>query len=348
MRSMLDEPRAFRIQPARLSVRFTPRAVLAVVAMIVVGTVVGVWTLSTGRAGIPASEVIEALLGGGSDRNRMIVVDWRLPRLLLAVLLGGALGVSGAVFQSLSRNPLGSPDIIGFTTGAATGALFVILVRSGSGTDVAVGAVIGGFVSAVLVYALAYRRGLATYRLVLVGVALSAMFVSVNEWLILQAELDDAAMAHVWQLGNLNSLGWTEVHIVSITLAVLVPAAIWLNRPMQMMEMGDDTARSLGIPVERMRIGLILVGIGLVAVATAIAGPIAFVALAAPQLAHRLTRTPGLSVGPAAAMGAVLLVVSDAVAQRFTETQMPVGVITVSIGGIYLVWLLFSEKRRST
>lgn len=343
----LDEPRSVRIPRVRASVRFTPRVVLAVSMMVVVGVAVGVWTLSTGRAGISIAEVIEALLGGGTDRNRMVVVDWRLPRVLLAGLLGAALGVSGGVFQSLSRNPLGSPDIIGFTTGAATGALFVILVQSGDGSEVAVGAVVGGFLSAVLVYVLAYRRGLATYRLVLVGVALSAMFVSVNEWLILQAEVDDAAMAHIWQLGNLNGLGWTEVRIVLATFIVLVPAVLYVNRPMQMMEMGDDTARSLGVPVERMRIGLMAVGIGLVAVATAIAGPIAFVSLAAPQLAHRLARTPGITLIPAAAMGAVLLVVSDAAAQRFTATPMPVGVITVSIGGMYLVWLLFSENRRS-
>lgn len=343
----LDDPRSLRFARARLSFRFTPRAVLAIVLMVAAAVVVGVWTLSTGRAGIPLADVVEALLGGGSRRDRMVVVEWRLPRVLLAALLGAALGVSGAIFQSLSRNPLGSPDIIGFTTGSATGALFVILVQSGSETQVAVGAVVGGFFSAMLVYALAFRRGLATHRLVLVGVALSAMFVSVNEWLILRAELDDAAVAHIWQIGSLNSLGWDEVRIVLATFVVLVPAALALNRPMQMLEMGDDAARSLGVPAERTRIGLIAVGIGLVAVATAIAGPIAFVALAAPQLAHRLARTSGITLIPAAAMGALLLVVSDAAAQRFTATQLPVGVVTVSIGGMYLIWLLFSEHRRS-
>jgi iron complex transport system permease protein len=173
------------------------------------------------------------------------------------------------------------------------------------------------------------------------------MLGSLNTWLILQADLQLAMMAAVWGAGSLNAVGWSHVGPTVLVLAALVPVLAVLGRRASVLEMGDDAAHALGLAPERTRAALVVTGVALTALATAVAGPIAFVSLAAPQLARRLTRGAGVGLAPAAAMGALLLVVSDVLAQRaFAPTQLPVGVVTVSIGGAYLVWLLAREARR--
>jgi iron complex transport system permease protein len=266
---------------------------------------------------------------------------------LVALLVGAAFGIAGAIFQSISRNPLGSPDMIGFTYGSVTGAVLVILVIEGSTSQVAAGAIVGGFVTAVLIYLLALRRGVQGYRLVLVGIGVAAVLQATNNYLVSRATREDAFEAAHWMIGSVNGRGWEHVWPVAAALAVLVPAALMLARPMAMLEMGDDAARSLGVHAERSRLALVFVGVGLTAVATASTGPIAFVALAAPQIARRLTRASGPGMVPAAVMGALLLVASDLAAQRLLSVDLPVGVMTGALGGVYLCWLLSTSWRRT-
>jgi iron complex transport system permease protein len=292
-------------------------------------------------------DVFSALMGQAEGRIHMVVVEWRLPRALLALLLGAALGMSGAIFQSLTRNPLGSPDIIGFNSGAYTGALIVIIGFSGNYYQIAGGALLGGVVTALAVYLLAWRRGVEGFRLIIVGIGMSAMLSSLNTWLMLRADLEVAMAAAVWGAGSLNGLGLDKLWPTLLVLGIFIPAAFILGRPMKQLEMGDDAARALGVLVEPVRLTLLLLGVALTATATAVAGPIAFVALAAPQIARRVTGAAGVAMLPSAAMGALLLAVADLLAQRmFAPTQLPVGVVTVSIGGIYFVWLLVREARR--
>ena len=267
--------------------------------------------------------------------------------MLTALLVGAAFGIAGAIFQSISRNPLGSPDIIGFTMGSVTGAFVVILLFDGSSLGIAVGAVGGGLVTAAIVYLLALRRGVQGYRLVLVGIGMSAMLLAVNDYLITRATRDDAFIAAHWMIGSVNGRGWEHVWPVAAALAVLVPAALVLSRPLTMLELGDDAARALGVSAERSRLALVFVAVGLTAVATASTGPIAFVALAAPQLARRLTRAAAPGLVPAALMGALLLAASDLAAQRLLSVDLPVGIMTGAVGGIYLGWLLFGGWRRT-
>lgn len=294
-------------------------------------------------------QAILSLAGLGDDPlAQYFVQDQRAPRVLAAVLVGAALGVSGTIFQSLSANPLGSPDVIGFTIGAATGALLQIVVFDAGPAAVAVGAVAGGFATAALVYALAWRRGLAGFRLVLVGIGVAAVLQGVNSLLVVRASLSAAQTAAQWLAGSFNATTWDETLLVLVAVVVLIPSALLLARPLGAMVMGDELATGLGIRVERRRLDLVVVGVALVSLAVAAAGPIAFVALAAPQLARRLTRTSGVGMGAAAIMGGLLVLVSDIVAQRlFAPTQLPVGVVTGSLGGAYLIWLLAREWRRS-
>lgn len=292
-------------------------------------------------------EAVRSAVGLGDDPLAVFFVqDQRAPRVLAAVLVGAALGASGTIFQSLSANPLGSPDVIGFTVGSATGALLQIVVFGGGPAAIALGAVLGGFATAAVVYALAWRGGLAGFRLVLVGIGVAAVLQGVNSLLVVRASLGAAQTAAQWLAGSFNATGWGETLVVLAAVAVLVPVALLLARPLGVMVSGDDLACALGVPVERRRVQLVAVGVALVSLAVATAGPIAFVALAAPQLARRLTRTSGIGMGAAALMGGALVLASDLIAQRlFAPSQLPVGVVTGSLGGVYLVWLLAREWR---
>jgi len=257
-----------------------------------------------------------------------------------------ALGLSGAVFQSITRNPLGSPDIIGFTQGASLGAVLQILVFDGGQLQIVMGALVGGLTVSLLVYVLAYRNGVQGYRLILVGIGITAILLSLVSYLLLRARIEEAQAAFVWLTGSLNARGWEHVVPVAVALAVLLPLSLAMSRPLRMLEMGDETAQALGVSVERSRLWLLLLGTLLCAVAVAAAGPVGFVALAAPQIAKRLTGSATVGLLPAAAMGALLLLASDLAAQRaLAPTQLPVGVATVSVGGLYLGWLLFRENQ---
>ncbi|WP_448223180.1 FecCD family ABC transporter permease [Gordonia iterans] len=329
----------------RVDIRVT--VVVLVLAMLTFATLIA--ALMIGDYQIPVDRVLVTLFGEGTPREEY-VMGRRLPRALLAVLLGAALGISGAVIQSLTRNPLGSPDVIGFNTGAYTGALLVIVVFGGgtSYLGTSTGALIGGIGTALAVYLLAFTQGVQGFRLIVVGIGVSAMLASLNTWLILTADLDTAMAAAAWGAGTLQgednaSKVWIVALVMAVVLALLIPFAV----RMKILEMGDDAATALGVRTERTRLALLVLGVSLTALATAAAGPIAFVALAAPQLAKRLTGSAGVAMVPAAAMGALLLSASDLAAQWLFPKQLPVGVVTVSIGGLYLVWLIARETRKN-
>ena len=319
------------------------RAILLAVLLFGLGLV----SMTTGDYPMSVLDVAKTLFGFGDAGTEFIVTTLRLPRLLLAVLVGAALAVSGGVLQSLSGNPLGSPDVIGFTHGSATGALLVIVLAHGGSGDIALGALAGGIATALVVGALAFRRGVQGHRLILVGIGVSAMLVSANSYLITRASVQDAYAAQAWLVGGLNGRGWEQIVPVAVAVLVLLPVAFGYGRQLALLEMGDDSAKGLGVPVERTRGVLIAVAVVLCAVATAAAGPISFVALAAPQLAKRLTRSAKPVLVCSALLGALLLVASDLLIRLgFGEDGLPVGIATGAVGGLYLMWLLSSHWRR--
>jgi iron complex transport system permease protein len=337
--------RAIRTGP--LSVRLDVRAAITCVVLVAGILGIGAVSLTTGDYQLTVSEVVDTLLGQGPPGADFIVVTLRLPRLLTALMVGTAFGISGAIMQRLTSNPLGSPDIIGFTTGSATGALLVIVLTDGGMMAVAGGALAGGIVTSIVIYVLAFKRGVQGFRLVLMGIGISAMLLAANQYLITRATLQDAIAAQAWQVGGLNGRSWEHVEPVGWSLLVLLPVAISFSRKLSVLQMGDDTAKALGVPVERTRLVLVIVSVMLAAVGTAAAGPIAFVALAAPQIARRLAGSPVSGPLSSALTGALLLMASDLGIQRvFSDTQLPVGVATGAVGGLYLVWLLAYEFRR--
>lgn len=326
-------PYSIRIRPRVLLVGAV--GVLILLASIVASLMIG--SRDPGFGGLAAAFTGEA--GPSATRS---VLGRRLPRALTAALVGGLLGVSGAVFQSLSRNPLGSPDIIGFTAGAATAAVFQIVVLGGGMLATAAAAVIGGIATALAVYLLARRDGVTGgMRLVLVGIGVGAIVSALSALLIARADLDDAILAQLWSAGSLTGRGWPHVWTLLIVAVLTIPLLCGFARPLALMEMGDDSAQGVGVRVERVRFVVMIAAVAIAAAATAAAGPIAFIAFAAGQISRRLAPVPGALIGLSAVVGAVLLTAADLLSQHLDiGVRTPVGLVTSVLGGIYLLWLL--------
>ncbi|MET8835493.1 iron chelate uptake ABC transporter family permease subunit [Micromonospora sp. NPDC004540] len=331
--------------PGGLSLRLRPRALVVGLAGTLLALVLAVLAVGAGDYPIAPADVLRVLAGGGSPADRFIVTELRLPRLVTALAVGAALGLAGAVFQSLTRNPLGSPDVLGVTSGAATGAL-VVVVAGGGSAALAGAAAGGGLATGLLLYALAGRHGVGGHRLVLVGIGVTAILTGVNGWLLTRAPLMDAARAALWITGSLDGRGWANAVPVLAALAVLLPAVLLARAPaLRLLEMGDDSAAGLGVSVRRVRVAALGAAVLLVSVAAAAAGPVSFLALTAPHLARRLTRAPGPNLLPSAVVGAALLLAADQLAQHaIAGRQLPVGVVTGVLGGGYLAWLLAGER----
>ena len=338
--------RVYRLGPASVVLR--PRTLLVCAVLTVAIAIVLLGTLGSGYFPITPPRVIEVLLGGGTHAEQYAVLQLRLPRVLLALLPGAGLALSGAIFQSMTRNPLGSPDVMGFTSGAYAGVVVSILLLGGGRDAVQTGAIIGGLATAGIVYVLAYRKGIQGFRLIIVGIALSMMLSAITTWLMLRAKVDTAMSAAVWGTGSLNGATWADVAQVGVGLAVLLPTVALGAWVLRAMALGDDMAAALGVRLRSAMLGLTVLGVALSAVVVAVSGLILFVALAAPQLARQLVGGASIPFAASALMGAALLSVSDWIAQYgLPERQLPVGVVTVCLGGGFLVWLLIKEARRS-
>lgn len=330
------------VRVGTLSLRVHGRPAAAAALLSLATLALFVVAVATGEFAVPLGDVASALLGDGDAGTAFIVRELRLPRAVCAALVGTALGISGAIFQTLTRNPLGSPDFVGFSHGSAAGALVVITVMDGAGVAVSAGALAGGAITAVLVYVLAVQRGSASgYRMILTGIAIGALAVAVINYLLSRARVEDAQEATRWLLGSLSNRGWEDVVPLAIALAVLTPAILAAGRPLRALELGDDAAHGLGVRVERARLGLVALSVALVSFASVAVGPIVFVALTAPQIARRLARTAEPALACSALMGALLVLAGDVAAQRLVpDTPLPVGVMTAAFGGLYLALLL--------
>ncbi|MFC4244025.1 FecCD family ABC transporter permease [Gryllotalpicola reticulitermitis] len=320
------------------------RRVLAASVSAAVALALGLVALGIGDYPLSIAQVVHALVHDDGFATT-VVVQWRLPRVAAALVFGAALGVSGALFQSLTRNPLGSPDVIGFSSGSYTGVLIGITLLPGLGIATGIWALAGGILSALIVYLLAYRRGVHGIRLIVTGIGVTAMLQALNVWLQLRAQTDVAMTASFWAAGSLGTVAWPGLWLTFAALAacaVLVLAAI---RPLRQLELGDDHAAAHGLRVEAARLGIVVLGVVLTALPTAVAGPIAFVALASPQVSKRLAGGAGLPIGQSALTGAVLLLASDQLAQHALPQEIPVGIVTIVLGGLYLIALLARGAR---
>ncbi len=323
------------------------RLVLSCLLLMLVSLAVAVLSLRSGAVTLDFTQVFNALTGSAPRNITMVVTEWRLPRVMMALLVGAALGISGAIFQSLMRNPLGSPDVMGFNTGAWSGVLVAMVLFGQHLTAITLAAMAGGILTSLIVWGLAWRDGIETFRLIIIGIGMRAMLMAFNTWLLLQASLETSLSAGLWFAGSLNGLTWAKTLPAAPLILLMFICALLLVKRMRLLEMGDDSACALGVSVERSRLMLMLVAVVLTAAATAIAGPISFIALVAPHIARRLSGTARWGLTQSALCGSLLLLAADLCAQQlFMPYQLPVGVVTVSLGGIYLIVLLVQESRK--
>lgn len=320
---------------------------LGVCAVLAAATFVVFWVgISLGDISLPLTDVLRALAGAGDPGTQLIVHELRLPRALAGLLVGIAFGVSGALLQTMTLNPLASPDMMGITQGAGTAVVACIVLGWDFGPGIQVMGLVGALTAALLVYLLAWKRGTTGYRIVLVGVGVAWICTSATDYLMARGRLFEAQAALGWLVGNLNGRTWQQIGPLALTMAVLLPPALLLGRQMRTLQLGDDVARSLGTRVQLVRMAVLLCSVGLVAFGTATAGPVAFVALAAPQIAQRLAGTAFPPPVAAGLTGAFLVLVSDLIARKLIpDTELPVGIVTGVLGAPVLLWLLVRANR---
>lgn len=325
-----------------------PRAVAVVSGAVVLSLVVLVLSMVLGKIGIPFGELADVLAGGGTKMQHWSVFSNRLPRGLVALGAGAALGISGAIFQSVTRNPLGSPDIIGLNAGAAAGAAIVTLMLPGI-LPAPVGALIGGALAVGLVLLGAGRGFHAPHRMVVLGIGVSAMALAVVQLAVTRTRREQAQEMAAWLNGSLSAQDWDDVVLVGAAIVLFGALALTVSRGLHVIEMGDDAALALGVRAQRVRLAAVGIGVVLAAAAVVVCGPVAFVALVAPQVARRVTGSSGPGLVAAGAAGALLMITADVVAlYQPWFPAMPVGILTAGIGGVYLTVLLTQEWRRGT
>jgi iron complex transport system permease protein len=340
----LDRWRPLRPAWPPVAMRLDLRALAVALGLGLVALAALVVSLGLGEYAIAPQDVVRALLGEGSARETFVVTGLRLPRALVALATGAALGAAGAIFQGLVRNALASPEILGVTAGANVAAVLVIVVFPA--TPIALlgaASFAGALVATALVYALAWRRGASPERLVLVGIGITAVgYAIVTGTIGAVDELVYASQLIIATTGSVYGTGWPELWTIGLALALLLPLAMAGARHLDALRLGDDVARGLGAPVEAERLKLLVVGTGLAAAAVAVAGPVSFVGLLAPHIARRLVGGGHAGLIPAAAMaGGVIVIVADALARTvLAPVDIPVGVVTAAVGAPYLIALL--------
>ncbi len=332
------------IQKGRFQRRFRWVVVTAILGIITL--VLCSLALIFGNTIYPFEVIIKTLLGEQIQGATFAIVTLRLPRMIAGLFAGIAFGMAGSTFQTMLRNPLASPDIIGITSGSSVAAVFLIVVLKISGTIVSVSAVVAGLLVAAIIYLLSRGTGFSGGRLILIGIGIQAMLNAVVSYLLLRASQYDVPGALRWLNGSLNGIQMSENYSLLICIAIFVPVILLLGRHLKILELGEQTAISLGIRTDLNRCLLILSAVFLIAVATSVTGPISFVAFLAGPIAKRMVGNGLPNELPTGLVGAILVLGADLIGQFAFGTRFPVGIITGILGSPYLIYLLIRMNRR--
>jgi iron complex transport system permease protein len=342
-------PDGTRVEVARTARRRAARRTTTTLGLVALVVATTAFSLTRGDLGLEPGRLLAVATGSG-ERLDLLRLEFRLPRLLLGLLVGVALGTAGALFQSVLRNPLASPDVIGVSQGASVGAVLAVTVWRVTGLPVTFAALAGGLTVAALTALLAWRGGLSGQRFVLCGIGLAFLCASLVGYGLTRSRSEDAQRALRWVVGSTGHAELRTVVPLAVVCLLLVPAAWALTRSLTVLEMGDASASGLGLSPLRIRVLTLLVGVGLAATAVAAAGPVAFIALVSAPVARRLVADGRPAPLQAALVGAVVMAMADLLAESWSaQVDVPVGVVTGLIGGPYLVWLMAgpSSRRRS-
>ncbi|MFX3675017.1 MAG: FecCD family ABC transporter permease [Paenisporosarcina sp.] len=334
---------------------FTRHPVYATLLVFLTVIAIMIFSAGSGEYPLSPSKVIAALFGYGDEFNRTILVDFRLPRIVLALFVGMSLAVSGAILQGITKNPLASPDLIGITAGASFAVVLFLTLFSDENNSLIVSiqwlplfAFLGATITAFVVFFLSWKNGIAPFRLLLIGIAVAAFMNAGTTIWILMGPIYQASQATIWTTGSIYGANWSQVTILMPWAILLIAVSLLLRRQMNILELGDDIATGVGSHVQRNRVVLLLVSTGLTGVAVAFAGGISFVGLLAPHIARRI-------VGPkfesmvlfSAGIGALLVLIADWIARiAFAPIEVPAGVWTAAVGAPYFIFLLLTERRK--
>ncbi|MFB4203992.1 putative siderophore transport system permease protein YfhA [wastewater metagenome] len=333
----------------RLALRLPLRTVAVVGGLLALLTASAFASLCLGSHPTDAAAVWHALIGPGDGELSLIVREIRLPRILLAILVGAALGAAGLLFQGLVRNPLASPDVIGVTTGASAGAvLMLVLGVAGRGSPLLPAAAIAGaFLVAVCILVLAWGRRASPGQLILVGVGIASALGALITLMLVMSPDTTAMNAYLWLAGSLYAAQWGDVAGLLPWLAVCLPLALGRARHLDVMAMGDDVATGLGSALHTSRLILLLCGVVLSGTAVAFAGGLSFIGLVAPHIARNLVRSGSTALTAVAAMvGGLILLYADLVGRiGFLPRDLPAGIFVAGIGAPFFVYQLHRLRR---
>jgi iron complex transport system permease protein len=318
-----------------------------------VSVIVFLVSAGSGEMYISPLEVAKTLFGNGSDMNEIVIYTFRLPRILVALLAGMSLAVAGAILQGMIRNPLASPDVLGITGGAAAAVVMFLTLFSDKNNSLTIsihwlplGAFVGATVTALLVYVLAWKNGMAPLRLVLIGVGISALMQACTTLLMITGPIYRASQANVWITGSVYGASWKHVTLLAPWTLILLAISFLSARKMNIQELGDELAIGAGVSLQKQRFFLLLLSTALTGGAVAFAGGIGFVGLIAPHMARRLVGSSFGALLPASALlGAILVMAADLAGRMlFAPMEIPAGVFTAAVGAPYFIYLLYKSR----
>ncbi len=342
--------RTIRTKSDRISFQIANRTcwiILLLSLLLVIITIIG---LSAGSDFIHPFIVVKELLGYGNGEYDFVLHTLRLPRILMALLVGAALGVAGLILQGIIRNPLAAPDIIGVTSGASMGAIIFIVYFMGSvGIQfLPLAAISGAAIISFIIYLLSWRKGVTPIRMVLIGIGISALAKAVVTMLLVLSEVAATTKAYLWLTGSLYGANMTDVYLLLPWVALLLPLTFVLARTVNVKELGDDIATGLGVKVQVYRLLFLLISVMLAGSAVAFAGGIAFVGLVAPHMSRLLVGRSFAGLIPVTAIiGGIIVIVADIVARTaFLPKDLPTGVFTAAIGAPFFIYLLFRTRNQ--
>ncbi|MBT2283338.1 iron ABC transporter permease [Paenibacillus polymyxa] len=340
----------FRNKKDTVSVQMEQKSLVVIGVCILLFLVAGVVGTSVGSDFITPLDVLRTIFGLNAGEHDFVVLTLRLPRVLLSLLVGTALGMSGALLQGIIRNPLASPDVIGITGGAAVAAVGFVTLLGGvvSIKLLPLFAIVGALVTALIIYVLAWKKGVSPIRLVLIGIGVSAITGAGTTFMLILSPFYTAGQAYIWLTGSIYGASWTDVRTILPVIIIVVPLAIWFARSLNAQEFGDDLATGLGVTVQRHRSVLLLCSVLLAGIAVAVAGTIGFVGLIAPHIARKLVgRMFGSMLIVSGMVGALLVFAADLIARTaFLPLDVPAGVFTAGVGAPFFLYLLFKNRNQ--
>ncbi|MBW4454448.1 MAG: iron ABC transporter permease [Nostoc indistinguendum CM1-VF10] len=339
------------IRSQAISFRIKRRVPVILLCLAVVIAVAMVMNVGRGEYPISPLDIVKTILGldTGNPDHSFVIQNLRLPRTLVAFMVGMALAISGTIFQGLTRNPLANPGIIGINAGASLAAVVVIvLFPSAPIYTLPLSAFAGALLMAILIYSLAWNNGSSPILLILMGIGLSAITSAITSLMITFGEINDVSNALVWLAGSVYGRTWEQVFSLLPWLIVFVPMALTLARHLNALNLGDDVAKSLGSQVEWQRGLLIVVGVALAGSGVATAGNIGFIGLIAPHVGRQLVGATHEALIPTSALlGGAIVVMADLLGRTlFAPIELPCGVISAAIGAPYFLYLLIRNRKK--